>query len=282
MSQPTEEQIITALENSGYLFEQDVASILGNLDFHVETNFAYNDIDSGKSREVDVRGVKEVYRDEDRKVQVIVEFLIECKDFGSPLVFLERAKNNLEQENPTPNAYLFPKEKYREKINDKSYREIHPFQYFNLKDNHYYFKELNKATQFSKIYKKSSKWFANHEGIYDSLILPQAKLLESRKENVTKFVRGSGGEWKGIWLFFPMVVIRDNLFSYDLSGPERNLQKRDRVSFVRHLDSSNLKGSYLTDFTTFEYLTNFVCLDVCQFYNSVLDIVKNNPNKILG
>ena len=48
VSQPTEEQIIAALEKSGYLFEQDVATILENLEFHVETNYAYTDLDEDK------------------------------------------------------------------------------------------------------------------------------------------------------------------------------------------------------------------------------------------
>lgn len=238
------------------------------------------DLDEDKSREIDVRAIKEIFRDETKKVQVFVELLVECKDFGSPLVFLERAKNAREKDYSEPNEYIFPKARYKEQINHNSYRENHPFRHFNLGENHYYFKEPNKATQFSKIYRKSSNWFANHEGIYDSLILPQAKLLEFRKKEVASFCRGR--DWKGIWLFFPMVVLRDNLFSYDLSGPERQLKEKARVSFVRQLDSSNLKGSYLTDFVTYSHLSDYVCVDIAQFSTSVLDTLSTRQAELLG
>lgn len=280
MSQPTEEQIIAALEKSGYLFEQDVATILENLEFHVETNYAYTDLDEDKSREIDVRAIKQIYRDDTKKVQVFVELLVECKDFGSPLVFLERTKNAREKNNPQPKEYIFPKANYKEHVDEKSYREKHPFQHFNLSKHHYYFKEDNKATQFSKIYRKSSDWFANHEGIYDSLILPQAKLLESRKKDAISYCRGN--TWKAIWLFFPMVVLRDHLFTYDLSGPERKLKEKSRVSFVRQLDSSNLKGAYLTDFVTYNYLTDYVCIDIALFSGSILELLNNNLGEVIG
>jgi len=280
VTQPTKAQIIEALEKSGYFFEQDVATALENMDFHVETNYAYTDLDEDKSREIDVRAIKEIHRDDGKKVQVFVELLVECKDFGSPLVFLERAKNTREKDYAQPNEYIFPKARYKEQINEKSYTEHHPLQYFNLSEKHYYFNEPNKATQFSKIYRKSSNWFANHEGIYDSLILPQAKLLESRKKEVVSFCRS--GVWKGIWLFFPMVVLRDNLFTYDLSGPERLLQEKTRVSFVRQLDSSNLKGSYLTDFVTYNHLSDYICVDVARFSTAVLDTLNCNSAEVLG
>lgn len=253
---------------------------MGNLDFHVETNYAYTDLDVDKSREIDVRAIKEIYRDENRKIQVFVEFLVESKNFGSPLVFLERIKNSRERNYPEPNEYIFPKKKYRKQISANSYQEIHPFQFFGLGCQHYYFKEENKATQFSKIYKKGNNWFANHEGIYDSIVLPQAKLLEFRKIEEINYYRSS--DWKGIWLFFPMVVLSDHLFTYDLSGPKRKLSEKPRVSFVRQLDSSNLKGSYLIDFVTYSHLSDYVCNDVTQFSNSILELIKSRSNEVLG
>lgn len=58
MRQPSKEQIIEALEKSGYLFEQDVATLLKNLEFHVETDYACTDLDEDKSWEIDVRAIQ--------------------------------------------------------------------------------------------------------------------------------------------------------------------------------------------------------------------------------
>jgi hypothetical protein len=149
MNEPTEEQIVAALEQSGYLFEQDVATRLESMGFHVETSWAYLDSEQQKSREIDVRTIREVAKDETNKVQVFVELLVECKAFDSPLVFIERLKNQRELMHAAPREYVFPKKCYQKKLTGNSYQEVAPFVHLSLRDKHYYFREAMKATQFS-------------------------------------------------------------------------------------------------------------------------------------
>jgi len=104
---PTDQQILGALECSGFLFEQEVATTLESSGFHVETSWAYLDPDMEKSREIDLRAVKNVLNDEQLGLQVFVELLVECKNSDSPLVFLERPKNKRELEAPQPREYVF-------------------------------------------------------------------------------------------------------------------------------------------------------------------------------
>lgn len=279
MNEPTEEQIATALEQSGYLFEQEVATYLESMDFHVETSWAYLDTEQQKSREIDVRAIREIAKDETNKIQVFVELLVECKAFDSPLVFIEREKNKRELEYAVPGEYLFPISHYEKKLSGNSYREVEPFVHLNLRNKHYYFRESVKATQFSKIVRKGKDWVANHEGVYDSLILPMAKLLDFRKKETIKYVRGAN--WKMVWLFFPMVVLREQLFSYNPSLIEKKLNQRGRVTFVRHLESGNLKGFYMTDFVTFDYLEQYIQKEVAEFTGAIVDILSSNPRALL-
>jgi hypothetical protein len=279
MNKPTEAQIIAALEQSGYLFEQDVATRLETLGFHVETNWAFLDSEQEKSREIDVRAIREVAKDETNKIQIFVELLVECKAFDSPLVFLERPKNQREQIHAVPGEYIFPRKHYRKMLTENSYHEVAPFVHLGLRNKHYYFQESRKATQFSKIVRKGKDWTANHEGIYDSLILPIAKSLEFRKADALKFARGQ--DWKAIWLFFPMVVLRDHLFAYDLSDTERTLDNRGRVTFVRHLESGNLKGFYMIDFVTFGHLDQYVQNEVSVFSKAIAELLTTNPRVFL-
>jgi hypothetical protein len=106
-----------------------------------------------------------------------------------------------------------------------------------------------------------------------------AKLLEFRRAEVLKFARGP--DWKSVWLFFPMVVLRDNLFTYDPSKIEPKLDKRGRVTFVRHLESGNLKGFYMTDFVIFDYLDNYIQKEVETFPGAIADILSSNPRALL-
>lgn len=176
---PTNEQILTALEKSGFLFEQEIATIFEEDGFHVETSWPYLDLDTKKSREIDLRAVKTYLHDEKNKIQIFAEILVECKDSSSPFVFLERPKNKRETTTFRPKEYIFPCKTYRENLSANSYREIPAFTHLGLASSHYYFKSPNKTTQFSKVVRKGSDWVANHEGIYDSLFLPVESPLVS-------------------------------------------------------------------------------------------------------
>src|SRR5207249_3222293 len=117
-------QILGALKASGYLFEHEVATILTGLGYHVETSWAFMDADEEKSREIDIRAVKNVLHDPAARTQVFVELLIECKDTETPFVFLQRDKNARELESPEALEYALPRRKYEQTINEKSYKEV--------------------------------------------------------------------------------------------------------------------------------------------------------------
>ena len=63
---PSPEAIVAALKKSGYLMEQEVATQLENLGFNVWTNWAFEDSDEGKSREMDIRAIKRVAHNEEK------------------------------------------------------------------------------------------------------------------------------------------------------------------------------------------------------------------------
>ena len=64
--------------------------------FHVWTNWAFQDIDEGKSREIDVRAIKRVAHNEEKKLSAFVEIIAECKNSTNPFVFIGRSKNQMD------------------------------------------------------------------------------------------------------------------------------------------------------------------------------------------
>ena len=76
---PSSEDIVDALKQSGYLMEQEVATQLEALNFHVWTNWAFEDSDEGKSREIDVRAIKMVAQNKEKKLSAYLEIIAECK-----------------------------------------------------------------------------------------------------------------------------------------------------------------------------------------------------------
>lgn len=75
---PSNDEIMAAINESGYLMEQEVATQLEQRGLHVRTNVAFEDPDESKSREIDVVAVKRASFDEAAKLSAYVELLVEC------------------------------------------------------------------------------------------------------------------------------------------------------------------------------------------------------------
>jgi hypothetical protein len=279
-SLPSPAAMREALDASGYLFEQEVASLIETLGFHVETNSAFLDKELEKSRELDARAVKVLYTDDVHKFQVIVELLVECKDNSSPFVFVARNKNLRELEHASPIEFVFPKREYEKRLSPTSTTFVPAFLHLGLTAAHYYYREAEKTTQFVKVVRKGREWVANHDGVYDSLLLPMAKAFESRRQEASKHNSGTG--WRTVWLFFPIVVLRHGLFVLKSGVTDALPEARQRLSFVRELRSEVVNGHYLTDFVCFENLEHFMTTDVLGFANAVVELGKQKPKVLRG
>ncbi|WP_250633511.1 hypothetical protein [Pinirhizobacter soli] len=263
---PTTDQIFEALHASGYLFEHEVASILTEHDYHVDMSWAFIDPDEGKSREIDIRAIK-VFNPAAR-VQVVIELLIECKDASAPLVFMQREKNVREKKLVQPFEFVFPIPTYQIPIRLNTTQSCNAFQHLDLAKDHYYYRDEKKATQFAKIVRKGQDWLANHEGVYDGLILPLAKAASHQRKAAPRY-GGRDDDWVSISLMFPTVVLRDHLFSYDLSVEKPELTPVQRVSFLRHIESGTLQGHHLTDFIIVGDVARHLTQDVQPFADAV-------------
>jgi hypothetical protein len=105
---PTVADIMQAVNDSGFLMEQTVASQLEQRGYHVETNYAYEDPEEGKSREMDVRAVDRIAINEEKKVAAFIEIIVECKNSDNPFVFIGRQKN-IKGKGFAPQELRFPK-----------------------------------------------------------------------------------------------------------------------------------------------------------------------------
>ena len=253
-SQPSHEQVLDAVKESGFLLEHSTATIFENAGFHVETAWPFEDSESKKSREIDVRAIKGLHSRPDDDVQVFVELLIECKASKSPFVFLERNKNKRELSNLRFEQYIFKKKQYEKLTAPNTHSILCPSEYFGL-DEHYYLAEEKKANHFTKVVRKGSNWVANHDGIYDSLILPIAKATAHRIRSHRKGMEHFRKEI--VFLTFPCVVLERHPVVIDTSN-NNSISERERVSFVRNFDSETLQGELLIDFVPVNGLGKYI------------------------
>ena len=256
---PSHEDIIQALNQSGYLMEQQVATQLEALGLHVWTNWAFEDIDEGKSREIDVRAFKSVARNEKAKVSAFVEIIVECKNSSNPLVFLGRPKSEVDDRN-APEELVFPIDGYREarilEGNRAQYRRREAFFHLGFDKVHYRFTSRTKAVQFCRIDRNGKNWQANHGGLYNSIFYPMAKAVTAKKREIQKATRPAGG-WRYFWFIIPILVTSGDIFFVDSTLDAPVPVERNFVTFQREIKSENLAGKFAIDFVRQSYLEQF-------------------------
>lgn len=257
---PTPEEILAAVESSGFLMEQDVASTLEDLGFYVWTARAYKDPEEGKSRELDVATYRQFLRDEDKRIYGASELLVECKNSSNPFVFMTRRKSDADAGWRSPHM-RFPIDNYEAKkakgAGSFFVQWTHAFEEFGFKEEHHFHKRATKAVQFARIDRSGSKWSANHAGLYDSIFLPLLKATKARWEETRP--RGSGPEeWRQFRFLYPVVVIRGKIFEIDTSGSDRTPKEVPHIPFLRDLKMDGLEGRFLVDFVNEDHLEAFV------------------------
>lgn len=272
MSNPSEEDILNAINASGYLFEQEIGSILEKNSFHIQTNAAFKDEDEDTSREIDVMGYQRFYWSEEKKISIGVTILCECKNNQSPFVFIKRNKSAVDKFYCPPN-FLFPRKEFDIPIEGKSnsFNIVPAFKHFQLDKIFPYNIAESKAVQFCKIIRKGKVWNAFHDGIYDNILLPIIKCLEYFKKKDSKML---DSEWNNYFIYFPIVVLNSQIYSIDSHLTPDKLTTLDFLSFTREIDSKKIKGKYLIDFVTKgglqSYLDNHLKLFVEKFIEQVV------------
>jgi hypothetical protein len=250
--------------------DQEVATVLEDLGFHVQTSWPFEDPDEGKSRELDVWAIRRII--DEGSPQLFVELFCECKSGEDrPFVFLCRRKGLIDQ-SVCPVHYVFPHEVYEEPIPNGS-REVKAFAYFNVAQHHHWFKAEEKAVQFAKIVRNKKEWEAHHDGLYNAILMPLAKALTHR----AKVIR----QHNPLNLCFPIVVLKSPIYLIDPAKKPLQVEKVPHVAFFRSLDSSTVKGEYLVDFVTLDGLAEFIRQKAMPFVEQVAALARSEPKKFL-
>jgi len=276
---PSAAEIMAAIEQSGCLIKQEVATILESLGFNVKTNRTYEDKEELKSGEIDVCAIKKVTQNDAERLSLYTEIICACENNSSPLVFIQRVKGPIDQ-NPRPQEYLFPLAEYEEPVRDKedkptnSLRLVHPFSHLDLAKTHYYYKESLKTVELCRVIKKESRWEVCQEDIYEALFYPLIKALLFRKNEVEGFK-----DRKYVWLFFPIVVLAGEIYS--LNEKTKSLKKENHITFVKELRFKNTSGDFAIDFVKKDSLKDFIDTKLQPFTNHITEIVNKNPGILL-
>lgn len=269
----TPEEIKEALNKSGYLFEQQVATQLEKLGFHVETNKAFLDQEEGKSREIDVMAFKELFRVKEVNTQAIgVCYLnCECKNSTNPLVFLTRNKNVLDRSWEPDGIFLC--QSSRLKSIDGSQKDFPAFSSLGLYDHHFATKTEEKAVQLCKITRNGNKIEAQHSGVIEGFIYP---LVKSKRIWENQLPQDTETK-KYCKILFNLVVTNAPIYTIDALQPDPIPVARPFVPFVRELRTQLYEGRFLITFVHYDHLQFFIEQEVKPLFSRIEELYQQDP-----
>lgn len=162
----TEQEMQDALKRSGYFLETRIENLLQKRGFFIEPNCVYADIDTQKSRELDIYAMSALRCTDNNRDYIFYVPLIECVRPPQPIVFLIKHD---------PVSFLAGKEIKMSGLpiklcQNKKWIPLHKYLEFE-KFHHYCSSEI--ATQYCSFqFKKgeTKEWMANHiEDHFDAI-----------------------------------------------------------------------------------------------------------------
>jgi hypothetical protein len=276
---PTPQEILEALGRTGFLLEQEVATELQQLGLHVNTGVAFQDPDEGKSREIDVLATG-FHVNRENMIGVKYEIICECKNTQWPFVLIGPAKTDKEFLYE-PVGCTFPVPHFAEPVaqeasEPESYVLVPTFSVLRLDDEHY-IGNSHSAVQIARISRKSNKWQADNEGIFDSIIYPIAKALLARKKTYTLDEPPEPGQLALVYLCFPIIVTSGGLYFLDTTEADPAPKEVSHVTLLREIRTRNTNGHFMIDFVTKDGLSSFVQKRVHSFVQAVVRRVISAP-----
>ncbi len=280
---PTPEQVLAALDASGHLLEQQVATELEGLGYHTQTNRAYTDSEEGKSRELDVYAYKSLMQVQDRRLRVGMYLLIECKKTAAPFAFLTRPLPPLHR---PPEEVVITLHSHEEQFERDGQTLIHRIPTFNTLGLHKAYwgtADPVKAVHISRLDRKGGNWQATNTGVYDSLTWPMAKALRAFKAPFRNPNRGFDArtDHSLVLFFIPIVVVASKLYVVDGTSPSPQAHEVDHVRFQREIKAKGFGGDFALDFVQKDGLIRFVEETVVPFGARVVEVVEADIDAVI-
>lgn len=252
---PGVKDILTALDNSGYLLEQFIAPVLEESGFVVETNYHYLDPDDKTSREMDLRGytLKKISR-KWLSHYLSITLVISCKSNKNPIIFFQR-KSAIPPEYTSGDFLMISNP---DKIPGQEAEPVDIQDYINLRKFHHYYKSPNLSTQFCEVAhnEKSKKFETRHEE-YKSEILPLIKAMDFETKRVKDEELTS--ETINIHTIYPLLILGGDIYTCRiLSNQKPQVRKSQHVSYLQAYNSDTLKGEFRIDVISERYIKKFL------------------------
>lgn len=269
------EQMIDAIQESGYLLEQQVKPIMEEEGFFVETNPVYPDPTTGKSREIDINAISAIKIFKEEYNFIFPKIICECENNHQPVIFFE---------DESPISFLHHYEVKASGIPVKIWQDkewVGLSDFVNMEKYHHYCKGLVSTQYCTFMQKKDNKsWVALHDEEKHSTFNSIINALEY--EIATDFDGWSLPnkdeiEDINVNIYFPLLILKGLMYSATIVGNKIVLKKTEHVQFRResYLPRRNEVEAYQIDAITSNYLKSYLKI----VSNEMLEVKKRLQRK---
>jgi len=258
-TQITPAQMAEAVIRSGYLLEQRVFPIIEKAGFYVETNPAFPDPVTGKSREYDFSALSaiKVYREDWDFLWI--HLVGECVSNSQPIVFF--ASEEITQ-------FLFHEELKLSGIplkfpwREQQDKEISFNDFFHLDKFHHYCRGRY-STQYCSFQHKSGKseWLACHDDEHHNLFNSLVAATEYEMDDFFsswELPEKDEEEPLNLNLFYPVLVIKSDLYECKQKKSKPVFTSRNHIQFRKSVVSRQKQKTFHIDVITESYLKKYL------------------------
>ena len=264
--------IETAVEESGYLMEQELAPLIEVFGYYLTPNYNFMDQDEGVSREIDIHAIGGYKISRGRYDFIFPVILAECKKNETPFVFFthDHPFKGIESLNDVLLSGV-PLEIYDRKFEGL----ISICDFLKIFKFHHFAQTERISTQFCRIIRTGNKIEAKQEMVYDKIIVPLIKVVNNEiNEHNESWVPDPEDDEINLQVYYPLVVLKGELYEWYVGNKNKKPKPVQHIVFLRHYESRAIKGEFKIDIITKDYLNTYL-----EIINSEITEIKKRMQR---
>jgi len=257
------DRLLRAIQSAGYLFENEVGKEFEKAGYQVQFNVNYEDEEEGLSREIDIVATDAVSAGWPAHAPTwyYTQVVAECRAASNPVIFFTRRVPHVgaptAQSIPTLGAaFEWPSmQALKEKPDDIQSRV---YQFFMKNDHRLTTPRISSQFCVVKPRGNDGAWEASQGNFFNESLAPLVKAVS--------YLKQIGFEYKlpqqslDAAIYHPVVVLRDKLYSCDVTAGEPDIREADHIVFNSEYISRVFRGHVLIDVITRQYLDEYIAL----------------------
>jgi len=280
MNKITLKEIKTTVEKSGYLMEQELLPRIERFGYFVTPNHNFMDQDTGISREIDIHAIGGQQISRGKFDFIFPVILTECKNNETPFIFFTHDyifKGILSLNDALISG--LPKE-----IEDKNKELISLCDFLKMYKFHHHAQIERISTQFCKITRNGQRLEANQEMVYDKIVVPLIKAVDSEIKNHFKPKEVISEEEEiNLQIYYPLIILSGQLYEWYIRKGRNHLRPVKHVVFLRNYETRMIKGEFKIDVITKDYLNTYLKIidrEIFQIKQRIKRNVKRLRNEV--